>query len=74
MTDTMNLAESLANEIARVSELRGTYAAMDGMPRINVKPVLYLIDASLLIAKSAVGSGNIVEMAKSIMDLKGFEG
>lgn len=68
----MNLPESLAGEIARVSALRSQYAALDGMPNVNVKPALAMMDAALQAAKKAVGTGDIAEQISALQGLSGF--
>lgn len=69
----MNVAEKLAREIARVTELRGQYASMDGVPGVNVKPVMALIDTALEAAKRAAGVDDAVEQIRALQDLEGFK-
>jgi hypothetical protein len=68
----MNLPEKLAREIGRVAKLRERYANMHGMPQVNVKPMLHMIDAALERAFRAAGSGDITEQMASAQDLEGF--
>lgn len=68
----MNVAEKLAREIARVTELRGQYASLDGMPSVNVKPVMTMIDVALEAAKRAAGVDDAVEQIRALKDLEGF--
>ncbi len=68
----MNLPEKLAREIARVTELRGQYAELVGMPGGNVRPVMFLIDHALEQAKLAAGSPDIEGQMAAVFDLEGF--
>jgi len=68
----VNLPEKLAREIGRVTELRRQYAALDGMPQVNVKPAMALMDAALEIAKLAAVSADIEAQLLAIRILGGF--
>lgn len=69
----MNVPEKLAREIARVTELRGQYASLDGMPGVNVKPLMFLIDQSLEVAKKAAGENDALTQIAALKTLEGFE-
>lgn len=47
----MNLAETLARKIGRVTELRAEYASVDKLPGVNVAPALFFMDKALEAAK-----------------------
>lgn len=68
----MNLPESLAREIGRVTELREQYQSMAGMPGINVAPAVVMMDAALERAKAASGSPDIEGQIHALNDLQGF--
>lgn len=68
--DAQTLPEALAREIARVTEIRGHYAELVGMPGVNVAPVLVCIDADLENAKQAAGSPDIVQMMRALKRLQ----
>lgn len=70
--ETHNLPETLALEIRRVTEIREQYRALDGMPGVNVGPVLALTERALTSACVAAGSDNIGDMIAAVKDLRGF--
>ena len=70
----MNLAEGLAREIRRVTELRCFYEqAGRESPRLIVEPAMLMMDVALNSACEAFGSGDITKMLTAHQDLKGFE-
>lgn len=70
----MNVPEKLAREIARVTELRGQYAELDGMPGVNVKFALHDMDTTLEQAKKAAGLNDAVEQIRALKHLESFTG
>lgn len=70
----MNLPEKLAREIGRVTALREQYAALDGMPQVNVKPAIFMIDNALENAKRAAGMEDAIAQRQAISDLEAFTG
>jgi hypothetical protein len=66
------LPEKLAREIARVTELRSRYQALEGLPQVNVAPALMLMDAALEQAKRAAGSPDIEGQMRALAGLGGF--
>ena len=69
----MNVAERLAREIARVTKIREHYAALDGMPGINVKPALFLMDQELEAAKLAAGQDDAIAQMAALEYLAGYD-
>lgn len=72
MTDPMNVAEKLAREIARVTELRGQYESLRGMPQVNVEPAIAMLNAALERAKRAAGLDDALTQIAAVLDLEGF--
>jgi len=68
----MNVAEQLAREISRVTAVRERYAEIDGMPQVNVKPVLLMIDQTLERAKLAAGIDDVLIQIEAVKELEGF--
>lgn len=70
----MNLAEGLAREIARVTELRCHYEEI-GLrhQQVMVQPAVTMMNMALEHAFVASGSGDVVAMIRSHAELKGFE-
>ena len=50
---------------ARVREVLAQYLAMDGEPGVNVKPAIYMIEAYLAAADTAMASGDIVRILQA---------
>ena len=69
----MNVPEKLAREIARNVDLRARYAALDGMPRVNVKPVLATLDKAIEFGKLAAGEGDAVTQLCALRMLEAFK-
>lgn len=69
----MNLAEGLAREIHRVTELRCRYAALDGQAGINVKPALVFMDATIEHGMKAAGMNCAVTQLDALHRLQGFK-
>ena len=69
----MNLAEGLAREIRRVSELRCQYEKVGRMPNVIVAPALMMMAASLEAACVAAGSNDIAQMMTALEQLKAHE-
>lgn len=72
MAEIANVAEKLAREIKRVTEMRCRYDSMRTMPRINVAPAMLLMEQALERACVAAGSGEVVTVIAAINDLEGF--
>jgi hypothetical protein len=69
----MNLLETLAGEIHRVTVVRCSYEHMDGTVGFNVKPVMDLIDAALGVAFDACAKLDTLKMMHAVGELKRFE-
>jgi hypothetical protein len=68
----MNLPESLAREIRRVSQLECLYRIAD-VPRENIECILSVIGDSLERGCLAIGAGDAVAQLDAIKELKGIE-
>jgi hypothetical protein len=70
---TMNVAEKLATEIMRVTELRERYRALLGQPNVNVKPaILIMMDRALAVACVAAGIPDAITQLNALKELEGF--
>ena len=69
---TKNLAERLAEEIARCSQILARTAALDGMPQVNVKPMLFMLDRSIAAATRAAGCDDALLQMAALQDLEGY--
>lgn len=69
----MNVAEKLAREIRRVTELREQYAKLDGMPNVIVKPAMMMMNMALDAACEAAGMNDALTQIAALKDLEGFE-
>lgn len=74
MTGPTTLPGALAAEIARVSRLKAEYeeAGRLGGPRVNVRPAVAMMNASLQAAISAAGSPDVVGQARALADLREY--
>ena len=70
----MNVAEKLAAEISRVSALREQYRSLDGMPGVNVKPAVWMMDVALDKAKEAAGIDDAIIQMTALVELEGEPG
>ncbi len=70
----MNVAEKLTREVARVTKLREQYKSMDGMPGVNVKPAMLMMDHALEQAKIASGQCDALAQIHALQSLEGFTG
>lgn len=68
-----NLAEGLAAEIKRVTELKAQYETLLNMPGVNVRPAIFMMDAALREAIEANGSNDVIRVMRAYESLKGFE-
>ena len=68
----MNIAEKLASEIRRVTELKAQYEALDGTHGVNVKPAIHMMDAALKYAIKSAGLPDAVTQIAALRDLEGF--
>jgi hypothetical protein len=68
----MNVAEKLAREIRRVTELREQYARMDGMPNINVKPAMAMMNLALNAACEATGMNDAEVQIAAVKELESY--
>jgi hypothetical protein len=68
----MNVAEKLAREIRRVTELREQYARMDGMPNINVKPAMAMMNLALNAACEAAGMNDAEVQIAAVKELESY--
>lgn len=73
-----NLMEELSRQVERVTIIREHYRVVDiatmNMKRaVNPWPAIDLMTAALEAAHQAAGGGDILEIARVIRDLKGFE-
>jgi len=69
----MNVAEKLAREIRRVTELRCRYEEVGRMPNVIVEPAMMLMDAALEQACKAAGIDDALVQMDAIQELEGFE-
>jgi len=69
----VNLAEKLAREIRRVTELRELYREAGKEPRVNVAPAMMMMDMALEAACIAAGKDDAVEQLAALKELEGFE-
>lgn len=68
----MNAQDKLLNEIERVVKIRTQYEAMDGMPRVNVRPAIAMMTASIEAAKTAAASDDAIKVIEALQDLGGY--
>ena len=68
-----NIVEALSRQVARVAVIRERYACLDGMPHVNIQPLMFMIDEALEAAHRAAASGDIPEIARSLQNLEGYE-
>ena len=68
----MNLAEKLAREIGRVTELRCLYEILRGRPQVVVEPAIAMMNSSLEAAKIAA-AGDVAAMVNALEDLGEYE-
>jgi len=69
----MNVAEKLAREIMRVTELRCQYEEVGRMPNVIVQPAMMLMDAALEQACKASGVDDALIQMAALQDLERFE-
>jgi hypothetical protein len=67
-----NVAEALAREIGRVTELRGQYATLLELPNANPRPALFFMDEALEAAKRAAGQNDALAQIRALEELRGF--
>lgn len=67
-----NVAEKLASEIRRVTTIREHYKRLDGMPGVNVKPAMAMMDYSLQAAIAAAGQDDALTQIAAVKDLQGY--
>lgn len=73
MTATsVNLMEALTRNIARVAVIGERYRSLDGMPGVDVQPVVRSIDRELETAHRAAASGDALTIIRSLRDLEGW--
>lgn len=68
----MSLADALPAEIKRVTAIKEEYAAMRGMPQINVEPAIFMMTRSIDAAVKASAEGDVVGMTRALADLQGY--
>lgn len=68
----MNIMEKLAREIMRVTTLKQRYHELEGMPQVNVRPALMLMQGSLEEACVAMGSDDVGRIVRAGRVLEGF--
>lgn len=69
----MNLAERLAREIRRVTELRATYREIGSKTGINVEPARLMMHMALESACKAAGLDDATVQRAALAELEGFE-
>ena len=69
----MNVAEKLAREIRRVTELRERYRGLDKMPRVNTAPAMAMMHSALEAACVAAGQDDAEVQLAALRELEGFE-
>ena len=70
----MNVAEKLAREIARVTELRCQYESLRGIRNANPEPAIAMMTAALEGACLAAGHDCALDQMEAIRELEGFTG
>ena len=68
----MNIAEKLAREISRVTEIREHYEALRHMPNVIVAPQIAMMTATLEDAFAAARSNDPVHVIRALANLEGF--
>lgn len=68
----INAVEKLAQEIERCAELREQYRSLDGMPGVNVAPVVAMLNETLIEATRAAGSNDAITVIQALQKLEGF--
>lgn len=69
----MNVAEKLAREIRRVTELREFYREAGKVPGVNVAPAMLMMGMSLEGACKAAGMDDATVQLAALKELEGFE-
>lgn len=69
----MNAMQKLAEEITRVTELRDRYRSIDGLPQVNAKLALFMMDKDLKEAQEANGSNDPVAVIGALKSLASWE-
>lgn len=69
----VNVAEKLAREIRRVTELRERYREAGKMPGIIVAPAMMMMDTALNSACEAAGLDDAEAQIAALKMLQGFE-
>ena len=70
MTDT--LVDALPREINRVREIQDQYKSMRGMLNIEVEPAIAMMEAEIQCAINASVAGDVVQMVRSLVALRGY--
>lgn len=70
----MNLMQGLLSEIDRVTEIRGQFEELKGMPNVIVEPQIALMNYEIKEAKDAIGIGDTVKMLQCYANLKEYDG
>jgi hypothetical protein len=65
-----SLADAYPREQERVRAVRAHYAALDGMPQVNVKPALLMIDDLLRRADAAAMAGDVLTMLRIYEEMR----
>ena len=68
-----NIMEELSRQVERVATIRERYRYLEDLPRVVLSPATYLMSAAIEAAHKAAGSGDILQIARAIEDLRGFE-
>ena len=69
-----DLIQDLGQQMIRVARLKRQYQQLSGIPGVNVRPAIYLMDAALDGAASALADGDEDGLRSAIEDLAGFDG
>jgi hypothetical protein len=72
----MNVAEKLAREISRVTELRCRYEesrSIGEYPVANLEPAIFLINTALENAMMAAGVNDAITQIDALKELAGFQ-
>ena len=68
----MNVAEKLARELVRVTELRSQYEDIRGAKGVNVEPAIYRMTIAIDQGVKAAGVDDAITQMKAIKELEGF--
>lgn len=68
-----SLATELPAQINRVRQIQDEFKSLRGMPNVVVEPQIAMMEGAIVLAISALGSGDVIAMMRSYEMLKGYE-